>query len=67
MFHYETALMNKEQFGEFVEFFDKEIGTDYEVNEDPAGSDKVYCVCFELNQSEVVMIREFENKGMKVM
>jgi hypothetical protein len=64
---YETQLMNKEQFEEFTEFFDAYVGTDYEVNEDPAGSDKVYCVCFELNPSEVVMIREFENKGMKVM
>ena len=64
---YETELMNKEQFAEFAEFFNACVGTDYEVNEDPAGSDKVYCVCFELNQSEVVMIREFENKRMKVM
>lgn len=61
MLHYETKLMNQEQFENFTDFFDKEIGTDYEVNEDPAGSDKVYCVCFELKQSEVNEIRNFEN------
>ena len=57
---YETELMSKEQFSEFVEFFDKEVGTDYEVNEDPAGSDKVYCLCYELNNSEVTKLRKFE-------
>ena len=64
MFHHETALMSKEQFGEFVEFFDKEIGTDYEVNEDPAGSDKVYVVCFELKNSEVTAICEWEDANL---
>lgn len=62
MLHYETQLMTKEQFEEFTEYFDYWIGTDYEVNEDPAGSGKVYCVCFELSQNEVNQLRTFENE-----
>jgi len=60
---YETELMDKNEFEEFCEFFDKNIGTDYEVNDDPAGSDKVYVVCFELNHQEVDQIRKFENRN----
>ena len=59
---YETQLMDLKEFEEFNEFFDAEIGTDYEVNEDPAGTNKVYCVCFELTPSEVNKLRKFENK-----
>lgn len=58
---YETGPMNKEQFSEFVKFFDESIGTDYEVNQDPDLDDKVYVVCFELKPKEVRMLEDFEN------
>lgn len=58
---YETCPMNREQFGEFVKFFDENIGTDYEVNPDPDFNDKVYVVCFELEPSEVEMLEKFED------
>ena len=58
---YETGPMDKEQFSEFVKFFDENIGTDYEVNQDPDLDDKVYVVCFELEPKEVRMLEDFEN------
>jgi hypothetical protein len=60
---YETELMDKDEFAEFCEFFDKYIGTDYEVNDDPEGSDKVYIMVFDLTVSEVRSLREFENRN----
>ena len=64
MRNYETKLMDKEKFAEFTEFFDKVIGTDYVVNEDPDGSDKVYCVCIELNSVEVSKLQKFEKREL---
>lgn len=58
---YETGPMDKEQFSEFAKFFDENIGTDYEVNQDPDLDDKVYVVCFELEPKEVKMLEDFEN------
>ena len=58
---YETGLMDQKQLEDFVEFFDRNIGTDYEINYDPAGSDKNYVVCFELELSEVKKLRDYEN------
>ena len=58
---YETGPMDKEQFSEFVKFFDENIGTDYEVNQDPDLDDKVYVVCFELEPKEVKVLEDFEN------
>ena len=58
---YETGLMDQNQLEDFVEFFDRNIGTDYEINYDPAGSDKNYVVCFELELSEVKKLRDYEN------
>lgn len=63
MYHYETKLMDKSEFAEFIEFFNTNIGTDYDINEDPAGSDKVYVVCFELTHQEANQIRKFENRN----
>ena len=60
MLNYETISMNKEQFCEFIKFFDENIGTDYEVNADPQFEDKVYVVCFELEPNEVSMLEDFE-------
>ena len=58
---YETGPLDKEQFGEFVTFFDEHIGTDYEVNEDPDLEGKVYIVCFELEPEDVRMLEDFKN------
>ena len=58
---YETGLMDQKQLEDFVEFFDRNIGTDYGINYDPAGSDKNYVVCFELELSEVKKLRDYEN------
>ena len=58
---YETGLMDHEQLEDFIEFFDSNIGTDYDVNDDPAGSDKFYVVCFDLDTPELEMIRNYEN------
>lgn len=62
---YETNTMTKEQFEKFTDFFDANIGTDYEVNEDPEDSNKVYVVCFELDNNEVNKLRKFENEMIK--
>ena len=59
---YETGLMDQKQLEDFIEFFDENIGTDYEINYDPAGSDKNYVVCFDLDIPELEVIRNYENE-----
>ena len=58
---YETGLMDQKQLEDFIEFFDENIGTFYEINYDPAGSDKNYVDCFDLELSEVKKLRDYEN------
>lgn len=57
---YETELMTPEELEDFVEFFDRNIGTDYEINDDPDGSDKSYVMCFDMDIAELEMIRNYE-------
>ena len=46
----------------FTDWFDKEIGTDYEVNESASGkTDEFYTVFFEMNNTEVDKLKCFEN------
>lgn len=59
---YETSdNLTKAQVKEFLTWFDKEIGTDYEVNENGWDENRFYIVFFDLEIPEVFKIREYEN------
>ena len=57
---YETQVMDNKKIRKFINWFDKEIGTEIERNEDDENTS--YCVCFDLNNSEVQKCRDYENK-----
>ena len=57
---YETQVMNNSKVRKFIKWFDKEIGTEHERNEDDESTS--YVVCFDLTMSEVKQCREYENK-----
>lgn len=57
---YETQVMSNGKVRKFQNWFDKEIGTEIEKNEDDESTS--YLVCFDLTISEVKQCREFENK-----
>ena len=58
--NYETELMSAEESKKFAAWFKKEIGTEFERNEDGscANSDRSYFVCFELTQSELQRVKD---------
>ena len=61
---YETATLNADQTKDFKSFLDKEIGTEYEVNEYSVftANDEIYYITvFDLTPGEVDTIRGFEN------
>lgn len=70
---YETDILTYEEKRKFLKWFDEEIGTDYEVNNDPSGEiGKYYIVFFDLTPGEVNKIRSWEialdhNRGSKTV
>lgn len=62
--YYETDdNYTSSQMKVFTEWFDKEIGTDYEVNESASGErDQFYCVFVDLTPKEVDKVRAKENE-----
>lgn len=64
MFNCQTGTMTQEELAKFVEFFDSEIGADYEIHADPAGGDKVYVVCLELRHHEMAMVCDWEDTNL---
>lgn len=56
---YETGELNYHQKNNFKKFLDKEIGTDFEVNDN--GDNTYYIVIFDLTNEEVENIRDYEN------
>lgn len=60
MHTYETKLMSTEKLEKFLMYFNDAIGTDFEINEDPDGSDDHYVMCFELEAHEVRMLSDYE-------
>ena len=57
---YETQVMDNKKIRKFINWFDKEIGTENERNEDDVNTS--YVVCFDLTYSEVQKCRDYENK-----
>ena len=57
---YETQEMTGSQIKRFTEAFDREIGTECEVNS--STPTRWYAVCSELLPSEVRTVREIENR-----
>ena len=57
---YETQVMSNSKVRKFIKWFDEEIGTENERNEDDESTS--YVVCFDLNMEEVKKCREYENK-----
>ncbi|NPA64478.1 MAG: hypothetical protein GXO16_05845 [Epsilonproteobacteria bacterium] len=53
----ETDLMTREEMAEFVRWFDENIGTEREVNEDEPG--RFYVVVFELTPAEEKKVLKF--------
>ncbi len=58
MEYYETEPMTKAQAKDFIQWFEKEIGTDYEENE--LDEDEVYILFCDLTPSEVKKVRGYE-------
>ena len=56
MYYYETKPFSVLQLSKFIKWYDKVIGTDYEVNED---EDKVSIMCIEVTIPET---KKIENK-----
>lgn len=56
---YETDLMTKTQIKSFEKWIDKNIGTDWEINQND--TDEFYMMIFDLTYSEVIKIRNYEN------
>lgn len=58
---YETDILSKEEKNKMVKWHEEEIGTDWEVNEDPSGEpNKYYILFFDLTMEEVSMIKSWE-------
>ena len=57
---YETGLLSHKEFRAFKKWLDREIGTEYDTNQDDG--DNYYIVIFDLRMGEVDMIRDYENK-----
>lgn len=57
---YETQPMDYTRLQSFKAFLDKEIGTEYDVNDEGDGT--YYLMVFDLMTSEVKQIRDFENE-----
>ena len=58
---YETGILTIAEAVEFVKLFSLRVGTDYEVNADPASGIGRYVCCFELEGDEVDYCRDIEN------
>lgn len=58
MQYYETAELSADKAAQFKKWFEAEIGTDCEENEDEG---LTYFLCSDLTSSEVKKIRAFEN------
>ncbi len=58
MEYYETGEMSKSEAKDFIKWFEKEIGTDYEENE--VDDNQVYILFCDLTPSEVTKIRKYE-------
>ena len=58
--NYETELMSAEESKKFATWFNDEIGTEYELNDDgsSANSDRCYFVCFDLMESDLQKVKE---------
>jgi len=57
---YSTQIMTIGQADDFLDWFDKNIGTETETDED--GDDRASVTCFELTSKEVAMCRNMENE-----
>ena len=58
---YETDILSTKERDQMLKWFEEEIGTDYECNEDPSGEiEKYYIVFFDLERDEVNKIRSWE-------
>lgn len=55
---YETDIMTKTQIKSFEKWLDKNIGTDWEENEND--TDEFYLMVFDLTHKEVNQIRNYE-------
>jgi hypothetical protein len=58
---YSTRAMTVNQADDFLNWFDKNIGTETETDEDEDGAS---ITCFELTSKEVAMCRDMENEIM---
>ncbi len=58
---YSTRAMTINQADDFLNWFDKNIGTETEIDEDDDGAS---ITCFELTSKEVAMCRDMENEIM---
>ncbi len=58
---YSTRAMTVNQADDFLNWFDKNIGTETETDEDDDGAS---ITCFELTSKEVAMCRDMENEIM---
>jgi hypothetical protein len=58
---YSTRAMTVNQADDFLDWFNKNIGTETEIDEDDDGAS---ITCFELTSEEVVMCRGMENEIM---
>ena len=72
MEYYETQDdYNGTMIGHFTQWFNKEIGTDHEVNDSASGiPNEFYILFFELTDSEVRKIRAYEiqlNKELETL
>ena len=59
---YETDILNGQQVDRLIEWFDHEIGTDFDHDEDGTGGH--YLTFFELEANEVSKIRYYENNKL---
>ena len=57
---YETALLTYTEFQAFKKWLDKEIGTEYDTNQEDVN--EYYLVIFDLTHGEVDIIRDYETK-----
>ena len=57
---YETELLSYKEFQAFKKWLDKEIGTEYDTNQEDVN--EYYIVIFDLVDDEVTMIRDYETK-----
>ena len=58
MFNLETEVMSGAEKRDFIEWFNSEIGTEYEINECASGApDSFYVYCFELTNAEYFKVK----------